>query len=193
MNGRFLITGLPRCRTAWFAEAAKTSRSSCVHEPIKYLTHWRDVYGIWRAPGRGEFTGISDSSLGFHLGEILDVAAPRTLIVHRPVEEVEYSLRKQGFAVDTNYCTILEKRLEQFWHHPLVQNVSFPSLGEVECVIQCLQHLMPGVRFDLDRLDQLVDTNIQADLLEARKSAAERVADLPALLGEDVIAELRSK
>lgn len=192
MSQKYLITGLPRCRTAWFAEVCETPKSRCFHEPIKYLNHWRDIYGIW-SENSPYYIGISDSSLGFHLGEILDIAAPRTLIIYRPVEDVENSLRKKGFPVSTNYCSLLEERLETFQDHPLVLTVPFCSLKSVDCVVNCLYHLMPGNRIDFNRLDQLMDVNIQVDTDEVIRTAFQRRGDFTSLLGEDVIQALRNK
>lgn len=192
MSQPFLITGLPRCRTAWMASLAASDQSTCVHEPLKHMAHWRDIFALWN-DGKTEFTGVSDSAMGFHLGEILDRAAPRTLIIWRAVPDVEQSLVRQGFQITSDYCDVLSRRMDVFRGHPLVASVGFDSLRDPEVVAGCLQHLMPGAPLDMDRIDDMMDVVIQVDPYEIMASAQARAGDIHNLLGEDVIAEMQRR
>src|SRR5215472_13650222 len=85
---RFLISGLPRSRSAWFAVA-----TGALHEPIS-REGYRDF--VWPAG-----TGVADSGAGLWLAEIMDDFAPRVLIVERNVDEVIESIRRYvGSRVD---------------------------------------------------------------------------------------------
>ena len=144
MSQPFLITGLPRSRTAWMAEVCTTARSTCEHEPIRHMTTWRDVYALWRGAGP-DFIGVSDSSMGFHLGEILDVARPRTLIIDRPIHEVQGSSAAKGFPVTSHLLKILKDRIDPFRAHPLVAVVHYDDMKSSDVIARCLEHLMPGL------------------------------------------------
>jgi hypothetical protein len=174
----------------WLSVVATGKNSVCHHEPIKAMKTWRDVYTLWSG-NEVEYIGVSDSSMGFHLGEILDRAQPRTLIVWRPVNEVEASLRRQGFPVTSDYCALLERRMNAFRGHPLVASVEFSALSDPDVVALCLRHLMPEAWIDINRIDDLMNKVIQVDPYETMASAAKRIDDLPSLLGEDVISEIR--
>lgn len=186
----FLITGLPRCRTAWMAAVTTGERSICHHEPLNQMKHWRDVYDLWGRQER-EYVGISDSCLGFHLGEILDVEGPRTLIINRPIPDVEASLIAAGLPITTNYCELLSDFIRPFRSHPLVMNVTFEALSSIQVVLTCLEHLMPDLEPDEERVAELMDVNIQVDARAAMIDAISHPVDLSALLGQAVLMGLR--
>jgi hypothetical protein len=171
------------------AAVCSTEKSICAHEPLKEMTRWQDVFSYW-SDGKLPFTGVSDSAFGLHLGEILDKAAPRTLIIWRSIPEVEESLVRQGFQITNDYCDILARRLEPFREHPLVASVGFNKLKDPDVVVACLNHLMPGISIDMDRLDRMMDEVIQVDPYEVMISAVARSSDIRALLGGDVIDEM---
>lgn len=191
MAQAFLITGLPRSRTAWLAAVANTVPGAiCHHEPLERFPTWQASLGLWQSTDH-EFAGISDSALGFHLGEILDSHAPRTLIVKRDPQQVLGALDVLGLGGDhRKYCTLLAKRLQQAEGHPLVKVVPFEHLTDHATVRSCLWHLMPAAAIDGDKLTLMQRLNVQASLRHVKASVASRRADIPALLGHDVVAEL---
>lgn len=154
------------------------------------MKHWRDVYALWGDRER-EYVGISDSCLGFHLGEILDVEAPRTLIINRSIPDVEASLAAAGLPITTNYCELLDEFIRPFRSHPLVMNVNFEALSSVRVVLTCLEHLMPNLEPDEERVSELMDVNIQVDARAAMIDAIAHPVDLSALLGQAVLTGLR--
>ena len=169
------------------AKVCTTARSVCYHEPIKSMTNWREVYDLWEEPG---YVGVADSAMGFHLREILDRAAPRTLLIVRDIHEVEHSLRMQGLPSVPRYCQVLQERIEALRSHPLVLLAKFEELNDADAVAICMRHLMPDLRVDMTRVDQLMDVNIQADVEEIRAELAQRPPDLENLLGADVMREI---
>ena len=168
------------------AAVCVTARSSCEHEPIRHMETWRDVYDLWRSPGK-EFIGVSDSTMGFHLGEILDVAKPRTLIIDRPLHEVQISSSALGVAIHSNILKILRDRIAPFWCHPLVAVVSYNDLKNSDIVAACLRHLMPGLLVDIDLIDKMQDQNIQVDFWSYARDFSAREKDFPKLFGQDVV------
>jgi len=186
----FLITGLPRSRTAWLAAAAMNDHSICYHEPLQYFDRWDDVFTrIWGVrPDNGvRYIGVSDHALGFHLAAIMRRAAPRTLIVERPIADVKVSLARCGLQ-GTNFCALLQEALA--FKHPNILRVSFAALESSDVVARCLAHLMPSAVISRARIEALQPLNIQANVALSLQAAAARAGDVGALLGADVVARL---
>jgi len=187
----FLIVGLPRSRTAWLAAVANLDhRVTCYHEPFLEAKTWRDSLAVW-ASTKYEYVGISDSGLGFHLAEIMAEYKPRVLVIDRPTHEVERSIDDIGFAQVPRFCRLLLERIAPFRCNPLIRVVPFHGLSRPDVVRASLWHLMPGIQFDLDKVALFQNLNVQSDMRRVRKIIAERAADLPAMMGMDVIAALQ--
>jgi hypothetical protein len=184
----FLITGLPRSRTAWMAEVATFGRAVCFHEPMARLERWSEIFALWGAQSGACFVGIADHGLGFFLPEIMRRAAPRTLIIERPIEEVEASLDLIGVPGSRLFLELLSKALA--YPHPRIGRVPYASLSDSNVVRYCLQWLMPGAPIDIDRIAAMQRENIQA--LENIQAGRQRAADIANFLPADVIARLRA-
>ncbi len=180
----FLITGLPRSRTAWLAAAASADASICWHEPTAWLDRWQGAFDIWR-DGTHAHVGISDSGLGFHLPEIIERASPRVLVIERDMAEVEAFGVRQGYP-RTNYLELLKGALA--YDHPLIERVPFAALTNDRVVADRLKHLMPGMVVDMDRIAMLQRLNIQTDLARVNRDAPN--ANVSAILGADIAAKL---
>jgi hypothetical protein len=156
----FLITGLPRSRTAWMAAAALNDVSICVHEPLRSAERWEDVFTtVWNMSGF-RYLGVSDHGMGFHLPEIMNRLAPQTLIIQRPIREVEASLRRLRLP-DSNICELLQGVLDSVHHHAIMR-VAYDDLCNTATVARCLRHLMPDASISWDRIRNLQRLNIQA-------------------------------
>lgn len=189
MTQPFLIVGLPRSRTAWLSTAATAERTICFHEPTAWLDRWEDIFDkVWMERASRDYVGIADHGLGFHLPEIIRRAGPRTLIVERPIAEVDASLARMGLP-PSNFCALLHKALA--YQHTLIRRVSYASLQSTSVVVACLRWLAPGARFDAERIMELQAMNVQVDLDAALSNAARRVPDLHKLLPADVLAQVR--
>lgn len=187
----FLITGLPRSRTAWLAAVANTIPDAiCYHEPVLEAEGWRESLAVWRS-NRCEFVGISDSGLGFHLAEIIETFQPRILIVDRRAHEVEASGAAVGLASVPGFFPLLIERMAPFRCHHLVKVVPFAGLSSVAVVRSCLWHLMPGASIDCDKIGLMQHLNVQTNMNRMRRIIDERRNDLPAMLGADVLAALQ--
>lgn len=137
MTQRFLITGLPRSRTAWFSTVA-----GALHEPIA-----QQGYAAFR-PKWKEGQGVSDSHAAAHLPAILTDLAPRTLIVQRPIAEVLASLGalftgRVYYNADRllNYVLMLQSRIDQCATSPLVRRVAYECLDDIDTLYQCFDWL----------------------------------------------------
>lgn len=190
MTKPFLITGLPRSRTAWLSLAATNVRSICFHEPLSRMNEWQDVAAIWRSDDY-EYTGISDSFLGFHLPHILETSAPRTLIVERPIADVVPALAGIGVP-GSEYCALLSKYLDSISGHPLVRYVAFAHLSDIGVVAECLRWLMPGIGVDMNKLEELMKMNVQADMEIVWRTVESRRPDMAALLGREIFEQLQA-
>lgn len=167
MADRFLITGLPRSRTAWFATAASRDGFPCLHEPSKFLFGYDELASVWP-----DGCGISDSALALHLGAILRDFAPRTLIVERSIVEVIDSYcRFVGHDVRTDIVAAplfqAQTELTRWKSHPLVRCVAFAALNDLNVLAAALDWLTPGV--PRPALAQLAQMNIQSDHQEDLK------------------------
>jgi len=78
---KFLITGLPRSRTAWFASYFTTEDTLCYHEAS---FHNSDM--------ELDVKNIGNSEAGVELPWVTDFAPDRIIVIHRDIDEVERSL-----------------------------------------------------------------------------------------------------
>lgn len=182
----FVITGLPRSRTAWMAVAAMSDQSMCWHEPSAWRGRWDCVFDLWRN-GAHRYVGVSDSILGFHLPEIIARAAPRILVIERDINQVEASGAALGIA-PSNYCTLLKAALA--YADPSIERVPYAALTDDRTVAACLRHLMPDATIDMDRIKALQRMNVQTDMQQVRQDAPN--ADITALLGPEIASLLRA-
>src|ERR1700733_452815 len=61
----FIITGLPRSRTAWLAGLFSTGNVICFHEPINNFSSLKEMKDYLDSLPY-EYVGISDSSIGYY-------------------------------------------------------------------------------------------------------------------------------
>lgn len=182
----YLITGLPRSKTAWMSVVASTVAGSlCYHEPMARLKRWECCFDLWEhAPY--DHVGIADAHLGFHLDRVISESSPRVLVIQRDIAEVKESLRKMS-AVHSNYCDLLGAALDKYRVHPLFMWVSFDALNKVAIIQRCLEHLIPQCRPDAERIKQLIDLNVQSDMEVAWQRALQSRADVHKILGTESI------
>lgn len=185
MSERFLITGLPRSRTAWFAALASALPGAiCHHEAISYphITSWQQAALLWEREMDG-YIGISDSSFGFHLPEIMTRWAPRVLVVQRNWQDVVAACERLGLVNAAGYCEALVPKLLAVQGNPSVRFVEFADLVDDEVVRSCLWWLMPGVSIPMDLIRIYQRFNVQADLAQVMAAVRTKEKHLPALLG----------
>lgn len=145
----FLVTGLPRSRTAWWSVVASGPLSTCLHEPVKDCQSYADFRELWLGM-QMPFAGVSDSALGVQLGRILDDVKPRTLIVERDTDEAIRSFGDymDGVPIDREAAAKLFRKLaaelRRHHQHELVKVVPFAALNIFDVAKECYEWLMPG-------------------------------------------------
>lgn len=187
MTQPFLITGLPRSRTAWFALLCSGLQEICWHEPTQH-GQWQDVCsGIWNCTD-APFVGISDSALGFNLSNILLEYKPRTVIIDRKISDVSASLAKQGITGIDRYLKALYDILWAAHNHPYVKWVRYEDLDDQELIIECMDWLMPGGMSHAQRAKHFMDFKIEKKI----DWAAVKEANLESMIGKKAHAALRA-
>lgn len=189
MTQRFIITGLPRTRTAWLSMLCSMMPGAyCAHEPIARMRRWEDYFAFFDNRDWA-YLGAADSSLGFHLIELMALN-PRVLIIDRDPDEVEVSLARQGI-LSGGYCRVLKACLDQIQPSPQVRRVDFAALGDDDVVASCLWHLMPGVRVDRAKITLAQDMKIETCMDRVNEKVAAQRSNVGALLGPEVMAWIR--
>jgi len=187
---RFLITGLPRSRTAWFTAAAHIVPGAiCRHEPLICLQPGLSLSSLWDLP-RYEHVGASDSVLSLHLPQLFDEMPDlRVLVIERDIKAIEASIARLGLQ-RSKILEIMMRRLVPYRSHPNVKWVQFDQIGG--CIEDCLLHLMPGVEIDWRKLYEFLQLNIQTDYRKRAAQALARADDYEFLLGAEALSELRT-
>ncbi len=187
MSAPFLITGLPRSRTAWMSALANTVPGAiCYHEPLVEFGTWQDSLALWRNADR-RWVGVSDSGMARHLAPIMETVRPRTLIIERNPTEAVRALERLFPAVDaTDIVSQLRAKLSAVAGHPLVRAVPFEDLAEPAIVVDALRWLMPGAEISVEKVIEFGRMRIEADMDRVRRAAASMsVERARALLGDE--------
>jgi len=95
---RFLITGLPRSRTAWFAAYFSQGDTLCYHE-ASFFDYDMQV----------PFTHLGNAEAGVSVKWLNEFDPQKIVVVHRDLDEIERSLKKIEVPVDRVFLEALEK------------------------------------------------------------------------------------
>ena len=190
----FLITGLPRSRTAWLAALANTVPGAlCRHEPTQDWPAWQTCFVAWREDAH-PFAGFSDHVLGLHLAEIVREIGPRVLIVERDAASVERALARVLPGVNARpLLAVLADRLRAARGLPGVKVVPFAALRHFSAAMDCLGHLLPGAVIDPAKVRALLHLNVQCDMARGIEIASARQGDVVAVLGADIIEAMKER
>lgn len=170
----FLITGLPRSRTAWWSVVASTPYSECLHEPAKDCASLGALRDVWMS--LSGYGGIADSGIAFQIDKILKMMKPQTLIVLRDPKDVLQSFtRFWGREFDRRPVEAMVRRadavLKAHYGHPLVKAVRFEDLNDYNVAQRCFEWLMPGIPVKMRRDLHSMRVNVTID---AVREAAHR-------------------
>ena len=184
----FLITGLPRSRTAWLTALCNTVPGAlCRHEPTQDWPAWQTCFTAWREEAH-PFAGFSDHVLGLHLAEIVREIGPRVLVVERDAASVERALARVLPGVNARpLLAVLADRLRAARGLPGVKVVPFAALRHCSAALDCLGHLLPGAAIDPAKVRAMLHLNVQADMGRTTEIATQRAGDVRAILGDDVV------
>lgn len=176
----FIVTGLPRSRTAWFAAALTGDQSCCVHEPSVCHGSYEEFRG-WLATPKPYHIGASDHALGFVADRLIRDLQCKVLIIERPFGEALASFERfmTGVPFDLmraiSFMEQLQRALDAL-KGPLVKRVPFHTLNDPAVVSRALRWVVPGI--DLTGLDHAMQINIQVhrDHVLAQEAAKPHVA-----------------
>jgi len=86
----FMALGMPRSGTAWLANLLTTDTTLCEHDPM-WRVHYSDLDSIFS----DKHLGVPCTGLAL-FPEWVNAHPARKVILHRPFEEVDASLRAMG-------------------------------------------------------------------------------------------------
>lgn len=165
-KNNFLITGLPRSRTAWLSVAATGPKSICHHEPVSDHATYADFCTLL-SDDRFEHVGVSDSALVLQIGRLIRDHDMRVLIVVRHPSDVGISVRRYfgddlgSFDVE-DYCQTMSQHLSRHVGDRHVRYVNYDDLRDVRKVKDALAFVMRGAA-PSPLLPGLMRLNIQRD------------------------------
>ena|ERR1035437_1316619 len=165
----FLITGLPRSRTAWMTAFFCTGSILCKHEPLKELFDITEAARIFQSEYHSH-VGASDSGAGFFLPWIMENINPPTVIIERNLLDVKASMLDIGLPMGSP-LNELARKLDLYRNHPNVLWVSFASLNDKRIMQKVWFHLIPGVPFNDERYEVFRELHIEADIPKVKAFA----------------------
>jgi hypothetical protein len=155
----YLITGLPRSRTAWLATVCNAATNTiCYHEPTRNWTSWRQIASIYDDDATA---GVADSLLALYVEQLCSMYPTlRVLAVLRPIEQVRDALDEIK-AYHEGYNNALGVALSKIATHSSVLCVNYDNLDDINIVITCLEYIIPHVEIHYHKLEELMYLNVQ--------------------------------
>ena len=164
----FLITGLPRTRTAWLANLFTANNAICFHEPSNDFRSLEEMKSYFDTLPY-QYVGISDSSIPFYWDFFKKIPAQKMVIVNRDENEVLNSLLKF-----TNAGLPVCKKMIEWGKSGLIKikqereflEVDFDTLSNNNVVKRIWNYVLP-MQFDIIRCQILQRMVIQQDYQKA--------------------------
>lgn len=174
MSTRFLITSLPRSRTAWMAAFLTAHGAPCLHEPeitIPNLSDLRRVFDLG-------WNGISDPSAYAKWPQQIDkeFAGKPTLVIRRNSEEAKAAF-EEFIGVPAAQWSILEESLEKFVANFKPMEIRFDAMDDPDVMDLVVKHLT-GSPMNRRTFSLFRDLKIQQHIEKAR-AAHERIHHHP--------------
>jgi len=161
MAVNFYITGLPRSRTAWFANFFTYGDSFCYHEASKFWVHNKSLASVMSGADT-RYVGNSDSGLLLYFDEIIrDAPSAKWVIIKRDKNEVEKSLKrifKHGY---TDVLDIASGLLDRCAAITCAMVVDFDALREFDIMERIWTHCLPDIPFPVERWRMLNDMKVE--------------------------------
>jgi hypothetical protein len=161
MRRRFFVTGLPRSRTAWFANLFSTGDVLCHHDALLECDRVTDLPSIL---GRRAIVGDSDSGLLLFYSDVAAMypGAPWVVIRRDPDEAFRSLVEHFGTDVSNGGWPILTAALQTIpAGNSSILSVSYDELGDVSIIRKIWNHCIPTVPFDAERWVLLRDLKIE--------------------------------
>lgn len=148
----FLVFGLPRSMTTWAANWLTTDNTICWHDPAAVMPPWQ----CDQRSSSKRYRGMSCTGSWLFTDWVNEHPAP-TLVIERPVEEVNASLQRLGLE------PLADELLERFSWLPGVR-VSCKDLLDGAVARDVWNYLLPDVPYDVERHMQLRDMVVLTDV-----------------------------
>jgi len=166
---KFLITGLPRSRTAWISAYFQgLDGVSCFHEPetqvfsfdclIEYID---DVFT--------EYTGVSSSGMAVWTAfEFITFSGCKSLIIDRSIEDVIQSLSNANIGIgneeNRKICDYVIELYDRMHFETDCMQITYEALDDSYWMEKIQNHLVPGVPFSYKYWESIMEMNIQVDM-----------------------------
>ena len=157
MPHKFLITGLPRSRTAWLAAILSTEKVLCWHEPINKFGSIGAVRSMLDNLEGYQAIGISDSSVGIEADFYMAYFYEHPIvIVNRKEDEVITSLVKFLGITKSQSIKIVDTISEGLWRMRKVRavmEVEYSALNDSTVVETIWNYCTNNIPFDYFRCE----------------------------------------
>lgn len=162
----YLITGLPRSRTAWLAAVLSTPESPCLHEGEGLLgTVDRTIEWLTAHPGSGNSSsGMPYDWRAYHEG--LRTTGYKLVVIDRGIQEAADALEK---ALEGEELPVSRRSLDEAFRHasralsqwtlvkhkpaPLV--VPFRGLEDVDTIRTIMEYVRPGSKISNEWIESM--------------------------------------
>jgi len=169
----FFITGLPRSRTAWWANLMSTGEAFCTHEPGLTIDEWLTKYRPQETGRWPRYLGNSDGTLLATWREVQE-AFPEApwLVLLRPKDEAREATRVRftEWGLETGH---LDERFDELEQMLAELRAHGANLTELEWdagngqVLEAARYLAPQLTgLHPARIELLTKLNVQAKLPE---------------------------
>lgn len=158
MKKPFIITGLPRSRTAWLANLFTTDRTICHHDC---------AFSFEAIPDNDKIVGFSGPQLCLQFTEVANYfpTAP-WLVVIRDGNDSLASFKKLAepeITVTDKWWADRVHLISQICARYQVEVIRFDDLDNEREMRLAWAHLLPGIDFDVDRYKMLCKLNVQQE------------------------------
>jgi|TARA_R100000655_G_scaffold100423_1_gene144856 hypothetical protein len=131
----YLITGLPRSRTAWLANYLTVGSSFCYHEGLKNCFDIGDLRMMKKAP----YTGNSDSSAVFFIDEMKTLFPDMKIVI-----------------IDRDYKDVLKSIVKEY-DGPFVKYIISATKTSKEYTQKHYEHMLVNYNDINERIDEITD------------------------------------
>jgi len=170
----YIITGLPRSRTAWFSGLLSTGRSICFHEPKSQFGSWDNFYDYTQALDY-DFIGISDSSLSIDPDFKLEKFgnAKMVIILRNADDAIDSFSDFLGLPIteSTDLISSITRGLAKWIDRGLGTIADYDSLNHESVIKEIWQVCLPDITFEPTRVmifqNLLINQHIEKALTRA--------------------------
>lgn len=173
----FVITGLPRTRTAWMAALMSGERSICFHEPKNIFGSW-NAFFAYATTLDYEYIGISDSSVT--IDPLFDWSifqmAKIVMIDRNPEDVIDSYSNVMDFSHTEAADLVLRvyDGLNQLVAKHEVMHVGYDALESIATVAAIWDYCLPGIRIPEEKIKQMQYLRVEQHIEKVLKHMQSR-------------------